>query len=146
MLFEIIYSYLSSGSSHVKLKIVNLVLHGSAYFLEDADVGWYDFQLGTLKADWDSRTLLYVMCWWQTYNTAKLFHVNQTDLATCWVQHVKCCRILKNLLKSFDNRRERQVEWQELCIVFLYDVNSMCYRNIIACDSLKQKLDLLYQP
>lgn len=39
MLFEIIYSYLSSGSSHVKLKIVNLVLHGSAYFLEDADVG-----------------------------------------------------------------------------------------------------------
>ena len=43
MFFKIIYSYLSSGPSHVKLKIVSL--HGNVSFLEFAGEGRYYFQL-----------------------------------------------------------------------------------------------------
>ena len=58
----------------------------------------------------------------------------------CRVSYKKCRRILK----SYDNRWLRHVEWRELCAIFCMSRSASALE--IACDSRKQKLYRLNRP
>ena len=105
-------------------------IHPKAFLSRNFFRAIYTVRLCRMRQAYDRPTTRIVSC-----------KSNLQPAYDCRVRQKKCRRILKHVLKSYDNRRYRQLEWRELCATFC-----MTRAARVACDSRKQKLYRLNRP
>ena len=86
----------------------------------------YTVQLCRMRSAYDKSTTQIVSC-----------KSNLQLACDCRVRHKKCCRLLKHVLKPYDNRSDRQFDIVE--IVYDFSMTRAARATKIACDNRKQK-------